>query len=103
MEIIQRQLPIELTMFIGYSADFRECVACCSSPIMDGAVAALMTMHARLPTTKGASPRSADELELALGAAIVKMGPARLLELAPLLGDDSAEDLQIAHPSNDTP
>jgi len=67
---------------------------------MDGTLAGLMQMHGRLPTIKGASPRSADELEAALGAAIVKMGPARVLELAPLLGDDAAEDLQIAHPSN---
>jgi len=70
------------------------------SPLMDGAAAALIDMQPRLPTIKGASMRSADELELALGATIVKMGPARLLELAPLLGHDASEELQIAHPSN---
>jgi ribosomal RNA-processing protein 12 len=70
------------------------------SPLMDRAVAALIDMQPRLPTIKGASPRSADELEQALGAAIVKMGPARVLELAPLIGHDGSEELQIAHPSN---
>ena len=70
------------------------------TPVMDGAVSALIDLYPRLSTIKGASPRTPDELELAIGAAIVKMGPGRFLELAPLLGDAASEEVQIAHPSN---
>ena len=37
-----------------------------------------------LPGTKGASTRTAEELDLALGAAILKMGAPRVLELGTL-------------------
>lgn len=70
------------------------------SPVMDGAVAALIDLHPRLPSMKGASPRTPEELELAIGAAIVKMGPGRFLEVAPLLSDAASEGLEIAHPGN---
>ena len=76
------------------------------SPTMDAAVVAMVALHPQMPAVKGASPRAAEELEAALGAAIAAMGPARLLEMVPLLASDSGtakEELtgeDVTHPDN---
>ena len=80
-------LPVAQSLFNRLRSD--------ALPLLQGALKQLVVMILRV---KHLPPKAHDALDAALGAAIVAIGPARLLEAVPLFADPAAPSL--AAPNN---
>jgi ribosomal RNA-processing protein 12 len=80
-------LPVAQSLFNRLRAD--------SLPLLHGALKQLVVIILRV---KNLPPKAHEALDAALGAAIVAIGPARLLEAVPLFADPAAPSL--ATPNN---